>query len=218
MPDQGLFITFEGGEGSGKSTQAHLLSKALQADGREVVITREPGGTPEAEKIRDLLVQREGGDWSAGEECLLVLTARVHHVRTLIDPALNRGDIVICDRFMDSTLVYQGFGRGMAVTDIEKLHEIVLGSFEPDLTFLLDVPVEDGLTRAEVRLAGIHSDQGKQEDRFERMDMEFHKKLRDGFLTLAKQNPHRIIVLDARQSIEELHDQIMAYVKEKFGA
>lgn len=209
----GLFISFEGGEGSGKSTQVRKLSDALQKAGREVVVTREPGGTPEAEKVRNLLVQRDGGEWSAQEECLLVLTARAHHVRKVIRPALNRGCIVICDRFIDSTIAYQGYGRDMPLADIAALHDVVLGSFEPNMTFLLDLPVMKGLERSEVRLAREGDAHAQQEDRFERMEIAFHEKLRAGFLKIAEQNSARVHVLDATQGIETLHDLILKSVQ-----
>lgn len=209
----GRFITFEGGEGSGKSTQVRKLADALRLDGFDVVVTREPGGTPEAEKVRNLLVQRDGGEWSPQEECLLVLTARAHHVRNVIRPALARGCVVICDRFIDSTIAYQGYGRGMALSDIEGLHEIILGSFAPDLTLLLDIPVVDGLSRSEMRLASEQDMHAKNEDRFERMDLSFHEKLRAGFLDIAHKNKSRVHVLDARQKIDVLHQEIYERVK-----
>lgn len=214
---RGTFITFEGGEGSGKSTQVRQLEEALSAEGYEVVVTREPGGTPEAEKVRNLLVQRDGGDWSAQEECLLVLTARAHHVRHVIRPALGRGCIVICDRFVDSTKAYQGYGHDMPLDDIEGLHDIVLGSFEPDLTFLLDIPVVDGLERSEVRLAGEEDSHAQHEDRFERLEIEFHEKLRAGFLDIAEKNKARVRILDARQKINVLHQEIFGLAKEFLG-
>ena len=142
------------------------------------------------------------------------MTARAHHVRNVIRPALDRGCIVICDRFVDSTKAYQGYGRGMALDDIENLHEIALGSFEPDLTFLLDIPVVDGLERSEVRLAGEVDAHAQHEDRFERMDIAFHEKLRAGFLDIAKRNQLRVNVLDARQKIDVLHQEIFARTKE----
>lgn len=201
---QGLFITFEGGEGSGKSTQVKLLAEALKADGYDVVVTREPGGTPEAEKIRNLLVQRDGGDWNAMEECLLLFAARLNHYRTLIELALNDNKIVICDRFTDSTRAYQGYGLGLGLEYIEAIKALSLGAVEPDITFLLDIPVKDGLARSTRRL----QDEFSAEDRYEGMDLAFHETLRQGFLTLARAAPERFRVLDAAQSVDILADRI----------
>ena len=144
----GLFITLEGGEGAGKSTQAKRLKAALESQGREVILTREPGGTIEAEKIRDLLVQRDGGQWTPMAECLLFFAARQMHVETLIKPALADGKIVICDRFTDSTIAYQGYGHGFDIPTIRQIEIITLGGFKPHLTFLLDLPVDVGLSRS----------------------------------------------------------------------
>lgn len=201
---QGLFITFEGGEGSGKSTQVKLLAEALKADGYDVVVTREPGGTPEAEKIRNLLVQRDGGDWNAMEECLLLFAARLNHYRTLIEPALNDNKIVICDRFTDSTRAYQGYGLGLGLEYIEAIKVLSLGAVEPDLTIVLDIPARLGIDRARFRLSNLLSG----EDRYEGMDLEFHETLRQGFLTLARAAPERFRVLDAAQSVDILADKI----------
>ncbi len=146
--NRGLFITLEGGEGSGKSTQIKALAERLRAQGYDVVTTREPGGTPEAEKIRDLLVKRDGGKWTPMAEVLLLFAARAMHVDTLIKPALAAGKIVISDRFTDSTRAYQCYGHGVAMDILEGIDQLVLNGFKPDLTFILDVPVEQGLARA----------------------------------------------------------------------
>lgn len=210
---RGIFITFEGGEGSGKSTQVLRLAETLRAKGYDVVLTREPGGTPEAEKIRDLLVQRDGGDWSAKEECLLLFAARSHHVRTLIKPSIEEGKIVICDRFTDSTRAYQGYGLGLGLGVIEALNEASVNSFEPDLTFLLDIPVKDGLLRSTRRL----KDEDSTEDKYESLDFEFHEKLRNGFLELSKKHKNRFCVIDARNSIEELAQSITEKALERLS-
>ena len=211
MRDRGLFITLEGGEGSGKTTQIRLLSEVLQEKGHEVVITREPGGTPESEKIRSLLVHREGGNWSPMAECLLLFAGRVMHVDTLIKPALAAGKIVISDRFADSTRVYQGYGHGLALAAIEGVNSLALGDFAPDLTFIMDIPVEEGLKRAGKRLSG----DGSGEDRFERLGIVFHEKIRQGYLEIAKRDPQRCIVIDAIRSVEEIAGELKQRVLER---
>lgn len=207
---QGLFITFEGGEGSGKSTQVRKLADALSAAGYDAVVTREPGGTPEAEKIRNLLVQRDGGNWNAMEECLLLFAARLNHYRTLIEPSMHAGKIVICDRFTDSTRAYQGYGLGLGLEYIEAIKVLSLGAIEPDLTILLDIPVKEGLARSTRRL----QDEFSAEDRYEGMDLAFHEKLRQGFLTLARAAPERFRVLDAAQPANALAALIKALALE----
>ncbi|MFP4313538.1 MAG: dTMP kinase [Alphaproteobacteria bacterium] len=209
MISQGLFITFEGGEGSGKSTQVQKLANTLREQGRDVMLTREPGGTEEAERIRALLVQSDGGQWSPLEEVLLLFAARAHHVRTLIKPAVESGSIVICDRFTDSTRAYQGYGLGLDLKIIESIKRNVLGDFEPDITFLLDIPASDGLKRSTRRL----KDEGSNEDKYENLDIEFHEKLRAGFLELAEQNQNRFCIVDALQEIDTISAQILQKVK-----
>lgn len=209
MISQGLFITFEGGEGSGKSTQVQNLANTLREQGRDVMLTREPGGTEEAERIRALLVQSDGGQWSPLEEVLLLFAARAHHVRTLIKPAVESGSIVICDRFTDSTRAYQGYGLGLDLKIIESIKRNVLGDFEPDITFLLDIPASDGLKRSTRRL----KDEGSNEDKYENLDIEFHEKLRAGFLELAEQNQNRFCIVDALQEIDTISAQILQKVK-----
>ena len=200
----GTFITFEGGEGAGKTTQISLLSQKLQDEGYDVVTTREPGGVPEAEKIRDLLVQKDGGQWDPLSECLLFFTARRMHVETLIKPALKSGKIVISDRFTDSTIAYQGYGHGFDLKLIEQTRQLAIGDFAPDRTILLDLPVEKGLERSKARLEDVNSG----EDKFENLKIDFHKRLRAGFLTLAENEPHRFCVIDANQDIETIANNI----------
>lgn len=214
----GFFVTFEGGEGAGKSTQIRRLQAALETRGRDVVLTREPGGTPEAEKIRDLLVQRDGGSWNPMEECLLFYAARHHHVEQLIKPALEAGKIVLCDRFADSTLVYQGYGHKLDVHELYDLHELVLGTFKPDLTFVMDLPPEVGLERSERRLAQAHGTRESTEDRFERMDIAFHRRLRTGFLDIARHEPERCVLMDAGLPVDELAKRIEGIVFERLGS
>lgn len=203
-----MFITFEGGEGAGKTTQIQLLREYFENLNKDVVLTREPGGTPEAEKIRDLLVQRDGGDWSPLAEAMLFFTARHMHVETKIKPALDKGKIVICDRFTDSTMAYQGYGHGFDLDVLSNVKQLSIGDFEPDLTFILDIPVEDGLSRAGKRMEG----DGSTEDRFERNGKDFHERLRQGFLTIAKNNPDRCHVIDALQPVDTIHNQIVQII------
>jgi dTMP kinase len=209
-----LFITLEGGEGSGKTTQIKMLQSVLADMGYETVITREPGGTPEAEKIRDLLVQRDGGDWDAEAECLLLFAARHMHYKTLIKPSLEQKRIVISDRFTDSTRAYQGHGMGMDLSEIEKIKQTAIGNVEPDITFILDIPVTDGLARSLSRLS--QEEQGAQtEDRYESRKIEFHEKLRQGYLLIANDHPERCVIIDACQSVDDIHAQMLEVVSER---
>jgi dTMP kinase len=213
MLNRGLFITLEGGEGSGKTTQIKRMQAALEKAGRQVVVTREPGGTPDAEKIRALLVQRDGGQWTAMAECLLLFAARTMHVDTLIKPALAEGKIVISDRFTDSTRAYQGYGHGMDFNKIESLNTIAIDGFKPDLTFILDLPVRVGLERAGKRMGK----DGSAEDRFERLEIGFHEQMRQGYLDIAQREADRCMVVDAEQGIDDVTAAIMGRLKEKTG-
>ena len=172
------FITLEGGEGVGKSTQLRRLANTLERHGRRCVVTREPGGSPGAEEIRALLVNGEPGRWDALTETLLLFAARADHVARTIKPALAQGEFVVCDRFADSTYAYQGVGRDMPRETIRRIESIVLGDFKPDLTFVLDLPAETGLARAHARSVA--------ESRFERFGLEFHERLRQAFLDIAR--------------------------------
>lgn len=176
------------------------------------MLTREPGGVPEAEKIRDLLVQREGGNWTPMAECLLFFAARQMHVETLIKPALAAGKIVICDRFTDLTRAYQGYGYGFPLSSIEAIKEIALPEFEPDFTFIFDLPVEVGLERS---FAQKEKSQGREatEDRFEKLDRDFHQKLRTGFLEIARLNPQRCHVIDATRTPDEISADVAAILR-----
>ena len=201
---KGFFISLEGGEGSGKTTQINHIVNMLSERGYDVITTREPGGVPEAESIRNLLVQRDGGQWNAISEVLLLFAARSMHVEKLIKPALSEGKVVICDRFSDSTIAYQGYGRGLDLDTIREIERLSIGNFKPDLTFILDIDVRTGLKRSTARLSGEDS----TEDRFERMDIEFHEKLREGFLEIARKNEGRCYILNAGQGVEQLCDEI----------
>ncbi len=196
----GKFITFEGGEGSGKTTQIELLQKYFAGQGRNCIVTREPGGSVGGEAIRQLLLTGNADKWDKVSETLLFQAARIGHVERIIKPALARGEIVLCDRFLDSTIVYQGIGKGLGVEYIRQLHQLTLGNFAPDLTFILDIDPDTGIARAKSRTG--------QETRFENMDMEFHQKVRQGFLDLARADPGRYRVIDAGQAVNVVHDDI----------
>lgn len=213
----GLFISFEGGEGSGKTTQINKLAEALTEAGHKVVTTREPGGTPEGDKIRDLIVQRDGGQWSPMAETLLLFAARAMHVQKTILPALEDGKIVITDRFTDSTTSYQGHGHGLAIDKIEDIAKLSIDGLKPDVTLILDIEAKAGLERSQRRLASEQLGVNQTEDRFERLDISFHEKLRQGFLTIAKDDPKRCHIIDATQDIEEMAQKILDIVTERLG-
>ncbi|WP_298805357.1 dTMP kinase [uncultured Lentibacter sp.] len=189
------FITLEGVDGSGKSTQAALLKAALEAEGHRVLLTREPGGSPGAEEIRSLVLEGEPDRWSAETEILLFTAARRDHLERTILPALAAGTIVICDRFVDSTRVYQGLTRGDLRDVVDKLHALMIGR-EADLTLLFDMDPELGLARAKARQTA--------EERFEDMGLEMQIAMRQGFLALAEGAPERFAVIDAGRDIEAI--------------
>ena len=205
----GKFITLEGGEGAGKSTQTKLLAQALEGSGIGVLLTREPGGTLAAEEIRNFLVNGPIDRWTPASEALLLFAARLEHMENTIRPALNSDRWVVCDRFADSTMAYQGYGHRLGVDWIANLHRLTLGDFSPDLTIILDIPPEAGLARA-----GQRSD---SEDRYERMDPAFHQRLRDGFLEIAKRDPKRCAVVDATQDVNKVHDWIRTLIHRRLG-
>lgn len=215
--EQGLFITFEGGEGSGKTTQINRLSSTLSQLGYKVLTTREPGGTPEGEKIRDLIVQRDAGNWVPMAEVLLLFAARIMHVSKVIKPALEEGKIVICDRFADSTTAYQGYGHGVDQHVLDEINTIAMGHFKPDITFILDIDPEVGLQRSDRRLAAEQFQVKQREDRYEQLDIEFHKRLRRGFLDIAQKEPDRCHILDGSQDIDTVSKQIADIVRGKVG-
>jgi dTMP kinase len=206
---QGRLITFEGGEGAGKSTQLRLLDAALRRLGIDTTATREPGGTPGAEEIRALLVGGDPGRWDAMTEALLHFAARRDHLVAVIRPALERGRYVLSDRFADSTMAYQGYGLGLERAAIEALYRLVLGETRPDLTLILDLPVEEGLRRAAAR--------GDGDDRYERMDRAFHERLGRGYLDIAHREPGRCVVVDAAGPVEETHAEILRTVHARLG-
>jgi len=202
------FITLEGGEGTGKSTQAKRLAAKLGERGISTVVTREPGGSPGAEQIRDLFVHGEPGRWSALTETLLVFAARVDHVEKTIRPALASGKWVICDRFTDSTYAYQGAARGTDREIIRRVQSAAIGDFKPALTLVLDLPVAVGLERAKGRPGS--------ENRFEKFDTEFHEKLRQAFIDIARRNGDRCVLLDAAGSEDDVAELIWQTVVKRF--
>ncbi len=207
--NQSTFITFEGGEGTGKSTQVQRLAERLKAAGRTVVTTREPGGAPSAEEIRTLLVTGEPDRWTALSEALLNFTARAEHLEHTIRPALARDAIVLCDRFVDSTMAYQAYAGGVPPETITTLTRLVVGETMPDLTLILDLPVEVGLSRAQGR--------GDHENRYEKKGEAYHHKLRDAFLEIAKAEPNRCAVIDASGTIDDIADAIWSIVCERLS-
>lgn len=209
MAGAGRFITFEGGEGGGKSTNLQMLKAALEGAGYTVITTREPGGSPGAEEIRRLLVEGAVDRWDAISEALLHFAARRDHVERVIRPTLARGDWVICDRFADSTMAYQGYGHGLGRDVIETLYKVSIGDMKPDLTLILDLPVEIGLARAGGR--------GGSEDRYERMKDGFHQRLRDGFLDIASREPDRCVVIDATATLDAVQAEIRKAVSQRLS-
>lgn len=203
---QGFFISFEGGEGAGKSTQIRRLADRLLAAGHDVVVTREPGGSPGAEAIRDLLVNGAADRWSPVTETLLMYAARRDHVERVIRPALARGAIVLCDRFADSTRAYQGAGGDAPASLIASLEDHVLGGTVPDLTLILDLPSEIGLERAEARGGAA---------RFESKGLAFHERLRAGYLEIARREPERCVVIEANADINAVTAAICEAVDQR---
>lgn len=205
-----MFITFEGGEGTGKSTQALILAETLKKNNIDVVLTREPGGSPGAEVIRNLLVTGSVDRWSSMSEVLLMYAARADHWQNTIKPALDHGNWVLCDRFADSTVAYQGYGRGVNCEFLKLLYKHVIGDAEPDITFIFDLDVEEGIKRAIARMEADTVVEG----RFEAMDVEFHKRIRAGFLEIAKTNA-RCCVLDASEHPKVINKKIIDILQEK---
>jgi dTMP kinase len=206
----GRFITLEGGEGAGKSTQIARLKAWLEGRYHRVRATREPGGAPGAEMIRKLLVEGPAERWDGTTEALLHSAARREHLRSTVWPALERGEWVVSDRFADSTLAYQGYGHGLDRRVLEQLYEVAVGGFRPDLTLILDLPIETGLARAAARRG--------RETRYENLPHDFHGRVRQGFLDIARADPGRCVVIDATGDIDTIAGEIMSTVKDRLGA
>lgn len=207
---QGQFITIEGGEGSGKSTQLALLMQAFEAADLPVIRTREPGGTVGAEAIRDLLVQGDVDRWDPISETLLFYAARRELMTKEVWPANASGTHVVCDRWADSTRVYQGYGKEMGQGFVQAVHHLTLGDCEPDLTLWLDIDVQAGLARA-------NGGPQENETRFEGMQQSFHQRVREGFAQIAKREPERFIRIDAGQTIETVHAAMIAAINNHLG-
>jgi dTMP kinase len=207
----GKLISFEGSEGSGKSTQISRLAARLQQSGREVVSTREPGGTEIGEQIRNIIVHNSKGDEMCAEtELLLFTAARAQVVREVIAPALVRGAVVLSDRYLDSSTVYQGIGRNLAADPVSQINRFAVGNVMPDLTLVIDVPTEIGLARIRRRASDLP-------DRMERENIDFYKKIREGYLLLARGLPDRFVVVDGTQTEDAIEKKIWAVVKERLG-
>lgn len=200
-----MFITFEGIEGVGKTTHLNFMTQELQKKGISLIVTREPGGTPIGEEIRDILLAHRYERVAPMAELLLMFAARAQHVDTVIQPALKAGQWVLCDRFTDATYAYQGGGRGIIAEDIAALEQLVLGSFRPDLTIIFDAPADVGLKR--IRIRGNHA------DRFEQEKMEFFERVRKTYLSHASQNPLRYKVIDATLSLAQVQNQVLDLIK-----
>ncbi len=201
---QGLFITFEGADGCGKTTQLNLLRDYLENSGYEVVLTREPGGKGLGEKIREILLNYNG-EVSNRCESFLFLADRAQNIDTIVKPAVKSGKIVLCDRHTDSTVAYQGYGRGLDINRINMLNNLATDGIKPDLTFVFDIDTETSMQRV-----------GAEKDRMESAGKEFHTKVRNGYLELAKQEPERIKVIDATKSIDEIHNEVIEIFTKKF--
>ena len=214
---KGRFITLEGGDGTGKSTQVKLLAESLSKSGIDVITTREPGGTPQAERIRDLLLQRDSGSFDPMTEALLLFAARREHLVTKIFPALEQGKWVISDRFADSSRAFQGYGMGLDMSVIEKLYTLVAGDFAPDLTLIFDIDPVTGLARSGRKKETTQNTTESTEDRYERMGLAFHEKLRNGFLEIARKFPDRCVLIDAAASVDEVHARILSVIAGRFG-
>ena len=197
MQEKGLFITFEGADGCGKTTQIKLLDEYLRSQGYKTLLTREPGSKGLGEKVREILLNYEG-EVSSKCESFLFLADRAQHIDCIIKPALEQGKIVLCDRHTDSTLAYQGYGRGLDLSEIKYLNKLATGDIKPDLTLVFDVDVETSQSRI-----------GTQKDRMESAGIEFFERVRQGFLEIAKSEPERVKVIDSTQTIEEIHKQVI---------
>ena len=214
----GKFITLEGPEGSGKTTQIERLAEYLRSAGHEVVVTREPGGTPVGEKVREILLGPGHGEITARAELLLMNAARAQHVEQVIQPALEAEHVVLSDRYAESSLAYQGFGRELGLEAAEPICDFATGGLRPDLVLVLDLDVEEGLKRnRKLDAARAGSTSEAKSNRFEVESLDFHRRVREGFLKLAAREPERFAVLDATLAPDTLHAEIKRVVAERLG-
>ena len=210
-----MFITFEGIEGSGKTTQIQRIGKLLSSKGIQHVITREPGGTPIGTKIRSILLDSESKEMDPTTELLLYTADRKQHIMQVIAPYLKNGGIVLCDRFFDATLVYQGIARGLDVDIIKTLHQLACDGLMPDMTFLFDLPAAEGLSRAWQEIKS--GDRDNSETRFEEEALLFHEKVRSGYLKLAELETNRFHYIDASKKIDDITEQVIALLTNRIG-
>jgi dTMP kinase len=202
----GWFITFEGVEGSGKTTQIRMAGEFLREKGVPVVMTQEPGGTPLGERIREILLNRGGFDISGEAEVFLFSAARAQHTDAVILPSLQRGQVILCDRFSDATIAYQAYGRGLPLEAVREVCRLASRGISPHLTLLFDLPVETGLERAFRRINS--RDEDHREDRFEQEHLDFHRRIREGYLAIAREEPGRVKVVDASGDIESTRREV----------
>ncbi|MBI5115510.1 dTMP kinase [Candidatus Poribacteria bacterium] len=210
MRKSGKFITIEGVEGSGKTTQCALLADYLREQGIDVVVTREPGGTRAGEQIRQILLSPSNNALSPIAELMLFLAARAQQVAEIVLPSLESGKCVICDRFSDATIAYQGYGRGLDLDSISQVNEIATQGLKPDLTILLDLDIETGISRAVTHKREFR--ESKDGDRIEKQDKEFHRRVREGYIELARREPERIVVVPVTGSIKDIHRIVVSLV------
>ena len=206
-PTRGLFIVFEGGDGAGKSTQVALAKQWLESRGAKVTTTREPGGTQISEELRSLVLEHGHGDIDARTEALIYSAARAAHVQQVISPALEAGTHIICDRFVDSSLAYQGMGRELGIDAVASINDFATGGLKPDATIILDISAAQGRARRIAASGGV-----EQSDRLESEPDDFHERIRNAFLDLAARDPQRYLVLDATASVEQLHQSVVQHL------
>jgi dTMP kinase len=211
----GWFITFEGVEGSGKTTQIRLAGEFLREKGFPVFMTQEPGGTPLGERIREILLNQTGFDISGEAEVFLFAAARAQHTDAVIRPALEKGQVILCDRFSDATIAYQAYGRGLPLETVREICRFASRGISPHLTLLFDLPVEKGLERAFRRIAG--REEASREDRFEREQLDFHRRIREGYLSIAREEPGRVKIVDASRDIESTRREVRAILSSFLG-
>jgi dTMP kinase len=215
QPGRGIFITFEGIEGCGKTTQITILARALEKQGHQVVITREPGGSPIANQIRSILLSADNVAMVPLTELFLYEAARAQHLSEVVTPALDRGAVVLCDRFTDATIAYQGYGRGLDLSTISTLNRLATSGLTPQLTLLFDCDVETGLGRAQARIASLT---GEREERFELESLAFHERVRQGYLALAQQEPERFSIIPAKGDIDQVSKTVWQEIDQRFAS